>query len=372
MGGRLEEFKRLSTLRISKNMINTHIHTFSNKDVPEHFLPLNLVKLVETKFGYKLIKSLLKILDPLTNAQLNRYIKFIDISKLGKQQKIFENIMFQYPKGTEFIVLSIDMSAMGAGKIRNGYLSQLKELSEVAKQYKIYPFVHIDPNNNSYLFNYNYAIHELGFMGVKLYPPASCHLPNDNKLKQIYDLCEIDNIPIISHCSYQSPNHYRGSIKEIKNKLDKACIAYYDKMSKTELCGLFTQPQNYISVLKNYPNTNICLAHWGSEKAWEQYINNPTDKENWFYLIKEMLYQYDNLYTDISFTLSNPEYMSVLKVLLSQDKKIRERVMFGSDYYMVETKCSEKQFIFDLRGYLGEELFQQISNINPKRFLKIK
>jgi hypothetical protein len=38
---------------------------------------------------------------------------------------------------------------------------------------------------------------------------------------------------------------------------------------------------------------------------------------------------------------------------------------------MVESKSTEKKFCFDLRAYLGEELFEQIANINPKKYLKI-
>ncbi|MGM0613627.1 MAG: amidohydrolase family protein, partial [Bacteroidota bacterium] len=89
---------------------------------------------------------------------------------------------------------------------------------------------------------------------------------------------------------------------------------------------------------------------------------------NWFYIIKDMIKEYDNLYADISFTLHNQEFFSTLKVLLN-DVAIKDRVLYGSDYYMVQTRSTERRFAIDLRAYLGEKYFQAIATTNPERFL---
>jgi predicted TIM-barrel fold metal-dependent hydrolase len=83
-----------------------------------------------------------------------------------------------------------------------------------------------------------------------------------------------------------------------------------------------------------------------------------------------MLEKYPNLYADISYTLNNPEFFPLLKILLS-DPQIKNQILFGSDYYMVEYKATERRFGIDLRGYLGEENFKVISYDNPRRFMKI-
>jgi predicted TIM-barrel fold metal-dependent hydrolase len=231
-------------------------------------------------------------------------------------------------------------------------------------------FIHLDPNNPDMIKDFNNSIDILKYDGVKIYPPASCVLPTDDRLTYVYEKCNDIGMSILAHCGAQSPTHYHSSKKKLRKLLDKHGLKWNKNMGAAELCGQFTHPKNYIPILEKYPNMNICLGHWGSEKAWKEYLENPTNTENWFYIIKEMIKKYPNLYTDISFTLNDDEYFSVLKIFL-QNKDIKEKVLFGTDYYMVESKSTEKKFCFDLRAYLSEELFEQIANINPKKYLKI-
>ena len=74
--------------------------------------------------------------------------------------------------------------------------------------------------------------------------------------------------------------------------------------------------------------------------------------------------KYPNLYTDISYTIFNfHENVPLLKILL-ENENIFEKVLFGSDFYMVESeKYSEKRFSIDLRYALGEEKFWKIANV---------
>ena len=66
------------------------------------------------------------------------------------------------------------------------------------------------------------------------------------------------------------------------------------------------------------------------------------------------------VYTDISFTLNNRDYFSLLKVLMFNEKLSR-KILFGSDYYMVETETDERRFGIDLRAYLGNDYFNMIA-----------
>ena len=81
-----------------------------------------------------------------------------------------------------------------------------------------------------------------------------------------------------------------------------------------------------------------------------------------------MIVKYDNFYSDISFTLNNRDYFPLLKVMMF-DEKIQKKIIFGSDYYMVETKTNDRRFGIDLRAYLGNDFFNMISVENPKKFL---
>jgi hypothetical protein len=76
------------------------------------------------------------------------------------------------------------------------------------------------------------------------------------------------------------------------------------------------------------------------------------------------------LYSDISFTLNNREFFPLLKVLLN-NKKLKSKILFGSDYYMVETKTTERRFSIDLRADLGDDDFLTIASKNPQKFLKL-
>jgi len=80
--------------------------------------------------------------------------------------------------------------------------------------------------------------------------------------------------------------------------------------------------------------------------------------------------KYENLYTDIAYTIwANDEYLYLLKVLLS-DERLRRRVLFGSDFYVVESAEFEERWrSVRVRSVLGEELFQTIASENPREYL---
>ena len=353
----------------NNKIYNCHIHTFTEQDVPRDFLPLSLVRLLATKTGYKFITGLLKTFNFISSEdQFKKYAQFANIGKLGSQREIFLNCVRYYPENTRFIVLAVDMRYMNAGKIPRIYNEQLKELENLYYEYmeKIIPFVHIDPNSPEINYICDFLKENPWIKGIKIYPPIG-HYPMDNRLISLYEYCEDYQIPIIAHCGPISPTHNKSSKKDICKLLN---IPYNKKLSKMELCAEFASPDKWIKVLERFPKLKISLAHWGSEISWQNYMENPNDNYNWLYTINEMLKIYPNLYTDVSFSLNNPEYFSVLKILLL-DEKIRQKVLFGSDYYMVQTASSEKRFSMDLRAYLGEDLWKQISNINPKHFLNI-
>jgi uncharacterized protein len=54
--------------------------------------------------------------------------------------------------------------------------------------------------------------------------------------------------------------------------------------------------------------------------------------------------KYENLYTDIAYTLwANEEYLYLLKVLLS-DERLRRRVLFGSYFHVVKSAEFEERW----------------------------
>lgn len=351
---------------------NTHIHTFRDVDIPDRFLPLKLVRFLATKPGYFLTAKLLNNINPFSdNDLLDRYVKFVSIGRKGSQKAIFENCMKYYPKNTNFGILPMDMAFMGSGKVRRNYPEQLEELYKLKKIYpQIFAAIHIDPRRKGVFDLMQKCVEDWGFTMVKLYPPLG-YFPYDERLMPVYDYCSKNNISVMSHCSPYNPVHFKGSKSELKTLLAKAEKPINTKgKKKKELCSYFTHPRNYINILNEFPDLNICLAHFGSSYFWDKYLDEPEASNNWFVIIKELLKEHKNLFSDISFTLNRENFFPLLKVLLV-DEKIRSQVLFGSDYYMVETKVNERRFSIDLRSYLGEQLFNTIAVENPRSYLHI-
>ncbi len=351
---------------------NSHIHTFMDIDVPRKFLPLSLVRILATKAGTAVIAKVLNMINPFTDNDLfNRYVNFFKAGKLGSQEEIFKQCQKFYPRDSRFVILPMDMAYMRAGEVPRQYNDQLNELAGLARKIpEIIPFMHIDPRRPGVLDLLKENVEENGFKGIKLYPPLG-YFPYDKYLYPVYEYCQAHNLPVISHCSPINLVHYRGSRKEVAALLSKSLkpIDIQGK-SKKELFACFAHPSNYEPLLQDFPDLRICVAHFGSGHYWDKFLSDPEDEDNWFSIIKGMIEKYKNFYTDISFTLNNREYFSLLKVLMYDDK-INRKILFGSDYYMVETKADERRFGIDLRAFLGNEYFKLISVENPKRFLGV-
>ena len=225
-------------------------------------------------------------------------------------------------------------------------------------------------------------VEEKGFKGVKLYPPVGYYPYDPLLMNEVFPYCEEKNLPVLAHGSPLNATRNRGSRKEICRLLGRPVNDPEFKGIKTkELTSFFPHPDNYRSVLEKFKKLKICIAHFGSEPDyhkpvahfgseyyWKEFIENPGNPGNWFMIIRQMLAEYKNFYTDISFTLNKEEYFPLLKVLLADDS-IRHKILFGSDYYMVETKTDERRFGLDLRAYLGEADFHTLSVTNPERYL---
>ncbi|NOU48196.1 MAG: amidohydrolase family protein [Bacteroidales bacterium] len=351
---------------------NCHIHTFTEEDVPRGFLPLGLVRIMASTTGFSLVSRVLNNLNPFSdNDSFDRYCKFARIGKNCSQPDIFEGSRKFYPNGTRFAILAMDMAFMNAGKVPRDYIKQLEELANLKTNFpQVIPFIHIDPRRPGFMDILKKCVEEWDFGGVKIYPPLG-YFPYDDRLNPVYQYCTEHNIPVISHCSPYNPVHFKGSKNELEQLLSKSKTPInINGKNRKELCACFTNPKNWEYVLNDFPELRVCLAHFGSAYYWKKYLENPSEAENWFVIIKDMIPAHNNLYTDISFTLSEQEYFSVLKVLLT-DTVLQSKILFGSDYYMVETKATEKRFALDLRAFIGETYFESIATNNPKVFFGV-
>lgn len=256
------------------------------------------------------------------------------------------------------------------------------------------------------------------FSGIKLYP-ALGFFPFDPRLEALYEYAEKRNIPVMTHCTRVGSQYIGAHIENlipavpptitverdgtnVKDKkreiIDKTYkgiverIAAYrsrqwiknSKYGDNDFsCDLFGHPENYIAVLEKFPNLKICLAHMGGSN---EVINSTegdlakirqVDPLSWFEHIQQMMQYYPNLYTDISYTLgdfndiNNKVFQNVttfLEKLDAENKRLADRVLFGTDFFMTEQEKREAELYQQTQKNLTQ-WWDQIGRVNTQRYL---
>lgn len=257
-------------------------------------------------------------------------------------------------------------------------LNGIKNYSENSpyRIFEIYPFIGINTQNytlneindvfETYFKDYNQSfdrasnqevsesdVHTPGsniYAGVKLYPPLGFDPWPDEpieleKVKLLYETCQIKRIPITCHCSDEG-----------------FCVVSKEEMER------LTSPLKWETVLKEYSSLKINLAHFGKQDKsteWQKGVLN---------LIKT----FDNVYTDISHRGFEDNFYKTLKNVIqsfkdaSLQKKIKERILFGSDFMInllkIDSYCEYFNIFMNTEHFSPEEK-DYFCSINPSRFL---
>ncbi|HLF74375.1 MAG TPA: amidohydrolase family protein [Anaerolineales bacterium] len=313
-----------------------------------------------------LLINLLVRINPASNDIFERTARFLKIAEQPTQWDVFRQVELQYPKKTVFVVLPMDMGFMNLGKLEAPIDRQHDELWNLAECYqgRIIPFYAADPRHEDIVERVRNNLARDKFRGIKIYPNLG-YRPDDPKLMEIYKICIEGDFPVLTHCSPGGIWQYGLSKKDRRAN---------------------SHPINYKRILDmpGYQNLKLCLAHFGGAEEWKKHLQGraqEAEEESWVRTIYEMIASgnYPNLYADISYTVFTPKVQGLyidlvdyLKVLLAHPL-VRKRVLFGSDYYMVERESiSEKEVSLLLRSRLGEDLFKQIAYTNPREFLGIE
>jgi predicted TIM-barrel fold metal-dependent hydrolase len=381
-------------------------------------------------FGGDMIIGILTLLFGFNKKRAIRYITIVKYGGSGEQEEVIDTLKSYYPYETGFAVLTVDMEYMGAGFPKKRFESQLQNLAKVKQKedYKnlVYPFIfadprRIDPKNqrdinvedvfirDRFLQTFKEYISTGIYQGIKIYP-ALGYYPFDIRMKPVYDFALEHNIPIMTHCTIGILHFKYDLTKDERTHIFKGLLP---EEKPSEFQQYFTHPLNYQCLLNqellkkawnsesvpNYEKLKICLGHWGTGDEWHNYLENPwlevnndndIDKSSepyslnlnnwhigkdkyknfsWFSIICDLMRKYDNVYADISYTLNDTSLFPLLKMILESDCKIRERVLFGTDFYVVSKAISERAFSINVRSYLGKELFDQIAIANAERYL---
>lgn len=417
-----------------------------------------------------------------TKALLSRYLKMARFATYGSQPKIFSRLRRQYPVGSHFILLSMDMAYMGAGPIsRKGkFYEQLAELAILNKKTEVHPFIFIDPRRISDkklgkdFFDFSHQdgkimlkdsivkkyIEEEAFSGFKIYP-ALGYFPFDEALLPLWKYAADNNIPIMTH-GVKGVIYYRGRLKKEWNEhpvfnefigKDGFKPILFKQFNNAQFQANFTHPLNFLCLLEepllrilvgkskssdikkifgyidketplkhNLSKLKVCYAHYGGSEEWEKFLDRDRDNyaqqlmakpaqginlgieegqripwaryENiwkytdWYSIVSSMMIQYENFYADISYIVSNPKLYPMLRSTISESssvenlftkeltygskEKLRKKVLFGSDFYVVRSQKSDKDIFIELKSSLSDDEFDLVARENPARYLAIK
>lgn len=409
-----------------------------------------------------LFKFLAALPDQTTRSYLARYWSIGRFAFYIRQRDIFRRLYDQYPEGTKFVILPMDMEYMGAGSPPENYINQLNKLAVIKRNHKgkAYPFVFVDPRRiadpgQKDFFKYSIGddgtlsleecvirtfIEDKEFSGFKIYP-ALGYFPFDAHLLPLWVYAAQKNLPILTHC-IRGTIFYRG-IKEsswdyhpvfeqvMKEKTYDSLLL--PEIKNADFSNNFTHPLNYLCLVEdsllqklllreeyrtvrpvfydskgNFRNSlkdlKICLAHFGGEDEWQKYFELDRDEHSaqlakhpdvginffeladgsgqsrgkieqiwkrtdWYSIICSMILQKNNIYADISYIIHDDEIVPLLQQTI-KNPKLRTKVLFGTDFYVVRNHKSEREILAEIMGRLSKDDFDQIARTNPKEFLK--
>lgn len=373
---------------------NCHVHLFSVRNLPNAFYGFPGFATLANKPW--LTSSAVRVLDTITRLtgsdNQRRMIAFAKVGMKQTQREVFEILREAYDFSTDwkFIVLTMDMDHMNAGRARENFYAQIEEIYQLKKEFpeQIFGFVGFDPRNGDALGTVKESISNKHFYGIKIYPPLGFY-PFDHRMESMYAYASENEIPLMTHCDiggihYQSDEKW-GVLKK-KNRISDA------HRNPVSFCGIppdiapalqddvpyacfrynFSNPVNFFPVLEKFPKLKICLAHAGGSV----YMNHAQDiinekkcsalgNRNWFESVVKLL-EFENVYTDISYTLFEHRVFDEINSLID---RFPGKVLFGSDFFMTEKEKPEKKLVYDFRQAIGETKWEQLTECNPRKYL---
>jgi predicted TIM-barrel fold metal-dependent hydrolase len=292
-------------------IVNGHVHTFTRAHTPARILPWPVRQLARFRLVRRLLSWLARTFDPDRSSVLGRYAQILETSYNRSQADVFELVRGFHPRGTRFIVLPMDMTHMNAGPVASPIAQQHHQLAQLRDAHPdlVIPFAAVDPRHPGIVETTIQLLEQQRFCGIKLYPPTGCH-PYDTRLHELYRYANEHRIPVLTRCSPPANVQYRGSPTAAMQK-DPEHDDQPLNLDHDRLLTYFARPDAYLPILRNYPQVNVCLAHFGGAGDWASYLQRPwnpttaTGEESWLARIVDLIRsgEYRNLWTDIAYTL---------------------------------------------------------------------
>jgi predicted TIM-barrel fold metal-dependent hydrolase len=361
--------------------IDCHCHVFNNDCIP-------IKGLLQSRFG--IAQVLLKrfridfdsligsLTDPAEKDSIRYLLEhprdFIRFFLIGRKSipEILSDAMERAKKIDVWVPLMMDTeSAYERSSSSVSFEEQKRIMMEVTAKGRgaIMPFFAYDPRSRT-VEAVRRAIEKEGFVGVKLYPPLGFK-PCDNEdrkveanLEALYEYCSHGTpgapIPITAHCSWSDGVYSNRQVPGVS-----AYKEYYRTMAG---------PSHWKKVLSRNQKLKLNLAHFGGAGEWEKRARTglPAGQtKNWADPIVELMKDYENVYTDLSFhgILLGRDREAYKRVMLERIAGVEERVLMGSDWYM---SAIQRELSDYWSGFAAtfSDLFDMMTGSNAARFLQ--
>lgn len=391
---------------------------------------------IDSKLGRGIIHGLFKVWygkESDKRKAVDKYIAFLDVGTEVSQMEVFRTALeagSTFDPAVRIVGLTMNMDFMDSqsSKKQISFVTQLEEIKKIKRYYPstFFPFLGIDPRHKAGtdLVNFAKPYFESGavnpegkvypyFCGIKLYP-ALGFFPFDPRLEELYEYAQQHQLPVMTHCTRVGSQYIGNQIESlipdsppmmdipgdadivtVKTSIESRIKAYKErgwiknsKNGKNDLaCDLFGHPENYIPVLKKFPGLKLCMAHMGGSNEIRKSMKDEladirqVDRDSWFEHIERMMKNYANLYTDISYTLSDfkdkdsdvfKATLTFLDTLVDPNSpakgKLGDRVLFGTDFFMTEQEKREPELYAITKENLAG-WWDAIGKHNTQKFL---
>ena len=205
------------------------------------------------------------------------------------------------------------------------FLAQLAGTADAATAFpgRVFPFVAVNTRRPKHFDLMREAIERRGFVGVKLYP--SLGVPVDSQaMMAVYEYCAANELPILMHCTL---------------------TGFVESAATAEL----SNPERWWPILDRWPELYVCFAHTGGLAQGVLTPGGPTGSQ-WPAVIEQLMLSYENVYCDLAYHVDqmvSPKleeyYLAWIRRLLG-DEILRDRVMFGTDVWLVRLSMTDRAY----------------------------
>lgn len=364
----------LMVLKSGDYRFDVHVHLINKDYFSKKYLSIRMPGLIDLDFLMS-IDNLMDYFKEEQDSKLINYAKFLHFISSNSLKDIAQNLINTHPVNTIFCPLMLDFEMNIDGKKKYDFFKQMDDHLKITKDFPghFLPFVAIDPNNPMHTEIFNKAFSkEYNFFGIKIYPSLG-FMPSHPNLMKIFEICEKYDIPVISHSGSDGVYNPKSPLTFEYFKLDdsgrlKRVIQKKNFFFRKQYSKLLGDPKLWEPVLSAFPKLRLNIAHFGGYREWD---DNPHHDKGNLYTIIDLMERYTNVYSDISYIISQPSMITKFIELFESNEVVANKTLYGSDFHFIKIEGDFSKIRSKFQAELGSKIMNKISVENPLKFLNL-